>query len=71
MKRLLISAAGLAGLGVLLGGILLWRKLGAPLPSRYIETFDPERLETELEELARQRWAYGSGPGTLAGDDDL
>ena len=30
MRRLVVSLSALAGLGVLLGGIVLWRKLGAP-----------------------------------------
>ncbi len=28
-------------------------------------------VEDAVKELQRQHWSYGSGPGTLAGDDDL
>jgi hypothetical protein len=37
-RRLLISSAAFVGLGVLLGGILLWRKVGAPSRLSFIET---------------------------------
>lgn len=30
MRRFVASMSALAGLGVLLGGIILWRKLGCP-----------------------------------------
>jgi hypothetical protein len=49
MKRFLISAAGLAGLGVLLGGIVLWRKFGAPARISFVTTEPPELWTHPME----------------------
>jgi hypothetical protein len=35
------------------------------------EPYDPEQARVDEEEQKRRHWAYGSGPDTLAGDDDL
>lgn len=43
MRRLLISPVALVGLTLLVGGILVWRKVGTPSRLRFIETHDPER----------------------------
>lgn len=32
---------------------------------------DTRRLDEDDDTQAQDRWSYGSGPGTLAGDDDL
>lgn len=35
------------------------------------EPYDPEQARKDEEERERQHRAYGSGPDTFAGDDDL